>query len=522
MKKNNGLLQKVWHHLRENPSEIIFGMYLFLIMLTSICVAIYCGWRVYESFIVILLLSVLLLVPKFHQWIGKFSFSPIQNVSRKNKIQVFGIAGGITLVVLLFCYIGFYPGTFSPDSIWQYEQVLKGSYNDWHPVWHTLLVFTLPLKLTGWSGSIVLFQIIYFSLLIGYMAVLIYVYSGRVYASLSVAFILLNPFTLEIVMYPTKDVAFAISATLCMLYAMNIYFTNGKWSNKLYRIVLFAFMLVSATLFRHNGILFTSFLLLALYFYMQRKRWRLLFIMTIVALIVIKIPLYIFSNPSQRILETMGLPLSVIINVAKESPECLNDETSDFVADLMNNQSDWKAHHDISGLNSVKWDEHGRLYINNTAIEKVGYSGILRMMCHCFFVAPKESLKAVGGLTIPVYGLEVNGRAFIDVAPNEFGLKYGGVKTFSKIEDCYCHIVYSSPLCIFFTIGFTILVMLAFILFKSNFRSFEDWKRIFLCIPIFTYNFGTMLLLSGHDVRFFYVSFLVCPLVVLIMAGKRV
>ena len=525
MKGNNGLLKKVWHHLRENPSEITFGTYLFLIMLISIYVAIYCEGRAYELFIVILLLFVLLLVPKLHRWIGKFSFTPTQDISRKKKLQIFGIAGGVSIIVLVFFYIGFYPGSFSPDSIYQYSQVVNGSYDDWNPAWHTFLIFTLPLKLTGgWLGSVVLFQIIYFSLLIGYMALLIYLYSGRVYACLSVSFILLNPYTIEIVMYPTKDVAFAIASALCMLYAMNIYFTRGKWCDKIYRIFMFAFMLACATLFRHNGILFTLILLFALFFFMQRKRWFFLLASTCVIIFCIKIPMYQYSNvnkPDKRILETMGLPLSVIINVAKESPESLDKQTSDFVADLMNKQPDWKMRHNISGLNSVKWDENGNLGINNYAVENAGVKEILQMMFHCFFVAPKDSFEAIGGLTIPVYGLEVNGRELNDIPPNDFGVTYNGVKTINIMEENYQYCVYATPLHLFFTIGFTILVMLAFIIFKSNFRCFEDWKRIFLCLPIFTYNFGTMLLLSGHDVRFFYVSFLVCPLVVLIMCGER-
>jgi len=531
MKKNNGLLQKVWHHLRENPSEIIFGCYLLLIMMTSVCTTIFYTTAYKDNmfgivlFVTLVFYSAFALTPKFHRWIGNLSFTQSHDISRKKKIQVFGLAGGITFIVLAFFYIGFYPGSFSPDSIYQYSQVVNGTYDDWNPAWHTFLIFTMPLKLTGgWIGSVVLFQMIYFSLLIGYMAVLIYVYSGRVYACLSVAFVLLNPYTIEIVMYPTKDVAFAIAAALCMLYAMNIYFTNGKWCDKLYRIFMFAFMLACATLFRHNGVLFTLILLFALFFFMQRKRWFFLFASTCVILFCIKVPLYRYNDvnkPDRRILETMGLPLSVIINVAKESPESLDRQTSDFVADLMNKQPDWKMRHDISGLNSVKWDENGNLGINNDAVKNAGVKGILQMMCHCLFVAPKESLKAVGGLTIPVYGLEVNGRELNDIPPNDYGVTYNGVKAINTMEENYRYCVYTTPLHLVFTIGFTILVMLAFILFKSNIRSFEDWKRILLCLPIFTYDFGTMLLLSGHDVRFFYVSFLVCPLVVLIMCGKR-
>jgi hypothetical protein len=61
------------------------------------------------------------------------------------------------------------------------------------------------------------------------------------------------------------------------------------------------------------------------------------------------------------------------------------------------------------------------------------------------------------------------------------------------------------------------LAMLAFMLGRSNLRRWVEWKRLFLCLPVFVYNFGTMLLLSSIDYRFFYETFLLCPLVILIM-----
>ena len=126
---------------------------------------------------------------------------------------------------------------------------------------------------------------------------------------------------------------------------------------------------------------------------------------------------------------------------------------------------------------------------------------------------------ALVGLTIPVYGLEVACRAGSSITENDLGIAYKGIKPLLVLEECYIALITKSPLSYLFScIGFTILVMLAFIIFRGRFRGFEDWKRIFLCIPIFTYNFGTMLLLTGHDVRFFYISFIIYPLIVLIMA----
>ena len=70
-------------------------------------------------------------------------------------------------------------------------------------------------------------------------------------------------------------------------------------------------------------------------------------------------------------------------------------------------------------------------------------------------------------------------------------------------------------------IGTTLLIMLAAILAKCCLSSKKDWKRILLCLSVFCYDFGTMLLLTGPDARFFQVSFLVCPIFTLLMFYEK-
>ena len=322
-------------------------------------------------------------------------------------------------------------------------------------------------------------------------------------------------------MYPWKDVAFAIASGFCMLYAINIYFTNGEWGNKFYKMVLLAFMLASATLFRHNGILFTFFLLIALIFYMPKRKWFLLVCMVGLILILIKVPLYSFfyvQKAPYRVMETMGLPLSVIVNVTKECPDRVNAQTADFVSEMMQDQPDWKEFHNISGFNTIKFRG-----VKFDTIENEGITQILKMCFHCFVAAPKQSIMAIYGLTASVYSFEYAAVFRVGVRENDFGITYSGITSIQKVENYYKSLIEKTPLrFIFLCVGFSILVMVAFILFKSDFKRIEDWKRLLLCFPIFAYNFGTMLFLSGNsDVRFFYVSFIICPLVVLIMCGKR-
>lgn len=234
---------------------------------------------------------------------------------------------------------------------------------------------------------------------------------------------------------------------------------------------------------------------------------------------MVKIPLYSVlhvEKPNKRVLETMGLPLSVISNVAKIHPERLNEETADFMEKLVQGNGELLKSYHISGFNFIKWSG-----LDYSQIEEKGVCGILRMMFHCIRVAPKTSAKAAIGVTIPVYGIVGACRAGDGISENNFGLEARPIKLIAKLKRIYAAGISHTPLkYVFSCIGSVILVMFAFILFKTDFTKKEDWKRIFLCLAIFTYDFGTMLFLSGSDVRFFFVTFLVWPLIVLVMSRK--
>ena len=144
------------------------------------------------------------------------------------------------------------------------------------------------------------------------------------------------------------------------------------------------------------------------------------------------------------------------------------------------------------------------------------------MTLDCFVSAPLVSLRSIYGVTRPVYELGYGCVIIGEIVDNDLGLVYKGCKVAGFLKSCYRNLVYKTPLRIIFSsIAITILVMLAFMLFRSDFRSTADWKRIMLCIPVLIYDSVTMLLLTWHDVRFFYMNWIVCPLVVLIMGRKN-
>lgn len=143
-------------------------------------------------------------------------------------------------------------------------------------------------------------------------------------------------------------------------------------------------------------------------------------------------------------------------------------------------------------------------------------------MLNCFFNAPVQGAIAVGAMTSIVYGLEVNCDNDPEIIPNNFRIAYSGSKTLRSLVVFYTNVVRKTPVRFFIsTIGMPLIIMIAFILFRIRFTR-SDLKRALLCSPIFAYDLGTMLFLSGAESRFFYVNLLICPLVVVIMLRKAV
>ena len=107
-------------------------------------------------------------------FLSKFMINNLEKIeivtwqmTKKQKGIVFISVALITFIVMLIWLLGYYPGSFSPDSIAQYTQAISGKYDDWHPAWHTLVFFTFPLKVFKVPASIIVMQILYFALILG-------------------------------------------------------------------------------------------------------------------------------------------------------------------------------------------------------------------------------------------------------------------------------------------------------------------------------------------------------------------
>lgn len=516
-------------NLKENYSEgingILFITYCIFIFSADAYVLKSNNLIFFLRTVFFIVIGSIMICPFLMKFVRKISIQSEKVINKENsKIKWRIMFFVIPLSVFLFYYMAYFPGGFSPDSIVQYTQAINNEYNDWHPVIQTLLAIKLPLMITGgWIGSITLFQIIVFSSVLSYSLYSLMIWTNRRFTIAAMLFILLNPQMGNIAMFPWKDVSFAIGALLLLTYAMHVYFSDGKWMQKKMNMVLFIVVEVLTTLFRHNALLFTIPLAVAVFCFISRKRMVVIVMGILILGISIKIPLYTMLNveqPDKRQVETLGLPMNIIGAVAAKNPEALDIETKEFVYKVAQ-KNVWETKYSYGNYNSVKWDQ----LTNNDVIEEYGALKVLSMMFRCLKNSPREAIMGLIKLTNVVYSVSDDFLCYTipSISSNDYNIKVSGIPVLQMIDRLYagfCNVLLPH---LFMYTGSMHFILLLSILSKCKLNRWMDWKKILFIIPVLLYNFGTMFLLTGADDsgRFFYYTFLLMPVLIAFLYKEK-
>lgn len=433
----------------------------------------------------------------------------------------------ITFLVFEMYHSAQYPGGMSPDTLEQYSQALgESAYNDWHPVLHTLLYFTLPLKAGGSLDTVVSLQLLYFSLACGYLVYILFKNGCNTpFAAFISFYIWLNPYLAAYLMYPWKDMAMMTFAIILVGYYTQILCTDGEWLENKFNLLLFSALSVLCGFMRHNAVLFVAPLVLIVLFYCLRDWKRRVAIIALITLFFSGIKLTFAAldveEPNRRVLETVGLPATIWCNVMKECPGQLPEDTRDYLYSLISYDDAYNEYYITGSFNSIKWAEiSGKKAIDIDKIDALSYAEVLKITYQCFRYAPKASLLAATYLTDIVWGIDGKyGKPSISIVNNDWDIMSSPGADAGNAFTLFNSFFYSGFGCILFgSFGFMLLVMLTVsvcLLAKRRFAFIH-------IIPLFCYDFGTMLLLSGNDYRFFIVTTpLWLPTIFLMLKDKR-
>ncbi|MBR2823841.1 MAG: hypothetical protein IKE24_09160 [Clostridia bacterium] len=443
--------------------------------------------------------------------------------SRLSPLAFRGICLACSLLVLGFCFLAVCPGGFDGDPVKQLRQAVSGQYNDFFPALHTLIAFRLPLALTGgWYPSVILFQILLFSLALTWVCDTVRIASDAFRGFIALAVILLNPITQSYLMYGYKDETFGICAMALVCMNARILFSRGAWLKKPLHLALFSVMLAVTSIIRHNGFLFAIPCLLGAALCVSPKRTLAAAGAAVAVFIGIKGPLYSalgVEKAEDRSSQTMGLPMAVIGGPVTYRPEKLESDVLDFAYGVAPEEV-WQEKYTWGVFNWVDWDERS----NHEALAEAGMGGALKIMLRAFAEAPKESLKALIETTKIAYTVVPDQLAdgAVYLAGEDLGLTDQGIPWMRSVMDGYRRMMYIIAPHSFLHSGVTLLILLTVILGRWPLNRKESWLRILPVLSVFCYNLVTMLVLFSwwDGARFFHYSLWVLP-VLLVMLTRN-
>ncbi|MGN0367701.1 MAG: DUF6020 family protein [Wujia sp.] len=453
--------------------------------------------------------------------LGNYLPKICEDGKRDGSYRIWILVSSITFLIFE-CYLaGQYPGGMSQDNLSQYAQALGESpYSNWHPVLHTLLFFTLPVKLGRGYGCILFLQILWFSLAFGYLVKVLYQNQcNRFLMALFCGYIWFNPYLATYLVYPWKDIAQMIFAMPLFGYYIQIIRSKGAWLLKKKNIFALTLMAVLCMYMRHNAVLFVAPLLILIMFYgIKNRKLRLVIPAVFVVGYVLVRLLYAgmdLEAVDRRTLETVGLPANVWCNVMKKNPDALPEETL-AVMDQIATRENFKKKYTPGDFNRLKWSN----YIDTSVIDEMSYGEILHYTYQCFKYAPKESWEAVAKLTDMVWAIDGKDEPVeITIKDNDWNVHAKPNRYAKQLTDVIVGLFSSGfGRILFGSIGcmmLTMLVITAIMIAKGRYACLH-------VIPLFVYNFGTMLLLSGPDYRYFLFNIVLwIPTIFLMLSDEQ-
>jgi hypothetical protein len=212
-------------------------------------------------------------------WIGWLLFilglylinRPVRQPQYSNNLPWYILA--IPLVVIWLLYlIAFWPGFMNSDAQDQWQQMVTGRINDWHPAFHTL-TFWLITRAWFSPAAVALVQVLILAILIGLILSEFQRKNTPLWLiGIILVILCLPPYGLAIIAL-WKDIPFSIAIlgfTFCLLQVVE---SGGGWTKRALSWVGLGVIGALAALYRHNGPpgIFISLALLVMVYPRYRK-----------------------------------------------------------------------------------------------------------------------------------------------------------------------------------------------------------------------------------------------------------
>ena len=429
----------------------------------------------------------------------------------------------------------YWPGCFSPDSINQLDQVINGSYNDWHPVLHTWLFFWLPYRFYQGPAIIVLWQNLLFSLAIAYYVSVLY-RNGcpRGFLFFAWLYIVANPNNCNIMLFPWKDSALSIFALVLFAQLIQIYATRGRWMKRWSNLAAFTIVIFLSLNMRHNAALMLLPLLVILAVFIPGIKKKLLLSVTVVlaATITLRGPIYAAADvkpAGYRTVEISSMLMAMLSNVYLNAPQDLSPEALEFMESLAPFEK-YDAEYELGDFCSVKYTIPGIF----DAIEEEGLAKIFRYTVDAAVKHPGCAWDAFvqGTNMVWIVDGDMQWGRYTGIAPAYHAAELGVVshdgnpalryELSNYADNCSNYVTKY----IFDYVGVLNLFLLTLAVSKLGGRREREregsWSAVLLVLSPIAYNFGSVLMQPTlSEYRYYHFNFLtVVPLVFIILMSS--
>ena len=433
---------------------------------------------------------------------------------KKKEFLVYAI---IILIPLIIALIAYYPGMTFYDTLTQWNQAEFNQYNNWHPIFHTLIFIKFPTLIHNTMFSCTAFQVLLiFSILLYFAYFLRKNYLSFKNTILVLLLMVLNPLFFKYSVTILKDTPYSWFMFLTTLFLINIYKSDGEWLKNNINKILFIGGSLGIFLTRHNGIVPFFFVFVALMIFYPKLR-KFLGI-SLVSIFVLYFGIFgsIFNlNTTGGKSEMLGVVLGQVSYYYNNDVE-FNDEELELLNKLAP-LSAWKEKYNPRNFNYIKWQSD-----NFTKEANQNFFKIIGMWINKSIQNPKEALVSYLYMTSPIWevkttlsDIEYKGDSSESISMFKKGDKKDiSDKVYQKLIN-YNNLVTYSPLRIFlvnFGDGFFLIAVSLYLIIK---KSKLNLKRYVPFIPVVLNTLVIMLLITGEEYRFVYANILCCyPLLI--------
>jgi hypothetical protein len=432
---------------------------------------------------------------------------------KKETVVLFG---GLCWVILLLSLAASFPGGKSPDTEAQWAQVHNLNFNDWHPVIHTLLIW-LVTRIIDRYAFVVFVQITVFSIGVGYLIATLESWGfSKKHLLIAGLFITLNPYTMNIMMYPWKDLALTILITYTTIMTINIYYSGGSWFLKYGNMALFAVTTGIASIARHNGFFFTAPLYILIVLLYSKRAIKALFsvVLAVLVIFLVKVPLYNVLNvtyPHNTYRESVGIPMTILGDTLVKNPSRLPPEAKEFLNTIATDE-EWREKYTPGDYNSIKF-----VSAASNIVETIPPKTLLKWVLRTCVSANYEAFHAFCDVTAIAWDIFKGGSMVGPPAPTNNNII---IKILHFCFTSYSGLCLAIPVIssLFANVG---LLMLLLLLAGMLALGRNGTTVILLVVPSVCYNLGTMMLLCGPDVRFFHFNVVITLPLLFVLLTKQ-